>query len=232
MRSVPLLQPRLWPIWDVLFPPLCAICERALDPEDILFCKTCGVEAPVADLRDLHKLNHVDMVVAGYRFGGPDIVRGTVHALKYDGVRPLAAWMAKKLIPRMTTHCMEADVVWTAVPLFWVRRLFRGFNQSQLLAVELARIAAHDSPQILLKRIRHTPTQTARTYRERARNVKNAFAAVPGISMPKNILLIDDVMTTGATMDECARVLKAAGAKWVGALAFGLAHQVKMKTES
>lgn len=218
-------QARAWPLWDLFFPPLCAVCGRALVPEDLLYCARCWAEAPVADLHDLHKLRSVDMVRAAYRYGGDDVVRAVVQALKYESRQRLAAVMARMLLAHLPPRFVEADVEWTAVPLHWRRHMLRGFNQSELLGCELALLTGHRPPVALLRRVRNTPSQTARGYRRRAANVKDAFSLRRGVTPPKHILLIDDVITTGATVDECARTLKTAGAEWVDALSFALAHQ-------
>jgi ComF family protein len=140
-------------------------------------------------------------------------------------MKKLAGVMARKLLTRVPTRFVEEDLVWTEVPLHWRRQLMRGFNQSRLITEELAKITGHLPPAGLLRRIRYTPTQTARTYRERTANIKNAFEVKQNVPLPKAVLLIDDVVTTGATADECARTLKSAGVEWVGVLAFALAHQ-------
>jgi ComF family protein len=222
---IALPQPRTWPIWDVFFPPLCAVCGRDLNTGAILYCAQCWADAPVADPKDMRALNHVDMARAGFRFFGDDVVRASVHALKYEGMRRLAHVMAERLVSRLPTRFVEADVTWCEVPLHWRRRMSRGFNQSRLLSSELAEATRHSGPARLLCRVRHTPTQTAANYRERAANVKNAFAVRVNVPMPKRVLIIDDVITSGATVDECARTLKEAGVEWVGALSFALAHR-------
>jgi ComF family protein len=218
------LQVRSWPVWDLFFPPLCAVCGRSLQDEDLFYCGQCWADAPVADPRDLHKLNHVDMVRAAYRYGGDDVVQRSVQELKYHGMKRLAGVMARKLLTHLPTRFVEEDLVWTEVPLHWRRQFMRGFNQSRLLAQELSKITGHNPPAGLLRRIRYTPTQTARTYRERAANIKNAFEVKKNAALPKAVLLVDDVITTGATADECARTLKDAGVEWIGILAFALAH--------
>jgi competence protein ComFC len=218
------LQPRAWPIWDIFFPPLCAACHKPLSTQAVLFCTQCWADAPTADMQDLHKLHHADTAFAGYRYGGDNIVSAAVRRLKYDGMTRLAEVMAQKMLLRMPLRFVEVDVTWVAVPLHWRRRIWRGFNQSALVARELAALTGHDMPLRLLRRTRPTPSQTAQTYRERMTNVKNAFAVNMTEKIPKKILLIDDVITTGATIDECARTLKNAGVEWVGAFAFSLTH--------
>ncbi len=219
---IALSRPRTWPIWDLLFPPLCAICGRLLEQDAVLYCASCWTDAPLVETQELPKLKHVDQVRAGFRYGGDTVVKASVHALKYDRLKLVAGAMAQYLLPQIPVSFFEPRMVWTTVPLHWMRRMNRGFNQSDLLASQLAAITNHAAPVPLLKRTRNTPSQTARSYRERTANIKNAFAFRPDIPIPKSVLLIDDVITTGATVDECARVLKAAGVEWVGALSFGL----------
>lgn len=214
---------RLWPLWDVFFPPLCRACGRPTAAQDLLFCTRCWTDAPHADLRGLRALQHVDMARAGFDYGEQNMIRAVVHALKYERMRALAAVMCRYLLPRLPSRFAEPDMAWCAVPLHWRRVYARGFNQSRLLADGLSRITGHAPPQKLLRRVRHTPSQTARSYRMRSANVRGAFAVPHEVIMPKAVLLIDDVITTGATVDECARTLKAAGVEWVGALAFALA---------
>jgi ComF family protein len=198
------------------------VCGRSLTPDAVLFCAQCWADASVADAHDLRPLKHADVARAGYRFGGEDVVREAVHALKFDGMKRLASVMARQMVPRLPVRMLEVESVWCEVPLHWLRRAARGFNQSRLLAEELAVATGHPAPISLLRRVRATPTQTAKSYRERAANVKDAFAVRRSRALPESVLLIDDVITTGATVDECARTLKAAGVKWVGALAFAL----------
>jgi ComF family protein len=217
-------QPRAWPIWDIFFPPLCTTCRKPLDANALLFCAQCWAEAPIAEQQDLHKLHYVDSAFAGYRYSGDNVVSAAVRRLKYDGMTWLAAVMAQKMLLRLPTRFVEADLVWVAVPLHWRRRIWRGFNQSEFLARELAALTGHDETVRALRRVRPTPSQTAQTYRERMANVKHAFAVNSSEPIPKKILLIDDVITTGATIDECARTLKNAGVEWVGAFAFSLTH--------
>jgi ComF family protein len=220
MISLP--HPRTWPIWDLVFPPLCALCGRSLERDALLYCAACWTAAPLVDSAELPKLKHVDQVRAAFRYGGDDVVKAAVHALKYDRLKLISLSMAQYLLPHVPVSFFEPRIAWTTVPLHWMRRINRGFNQSDLLANHLIRITYHAATVPLLVRIRNTPTQTTRSYRERSANIRDAFAVRSTLAVPKSVLLIDDVITTGATMDECARALKAAGAEWVGALSFGL----------
>ena len=155
--------------------------------------------------------------MAAYR--GRSVVRDVIHEFKYNRqihLRHLVArWLRAALDDERLRHC-EFDVI-VPVPLHPARQRERGFNQASLLA-EL--LSAHTSTPCrpLLNRIRYTTTQTALDRSERMENLHNAFrlrknANVRGL----RVLLIDDVLTTGSTLSECARVLKRAGARSVHA---------------
>jgi ComF family protein len=151
---------------------------------------------------------------AAYSFGAYEgVLRELIHLYKYGKVRtlarPLSGWLAQAL-PRD-----EAFDALVPVPLYWRRRLQRGFNQAELLARGLSRRTG--IPVVTaLGRVRPTPTQAGLSTSARRRNVAKAFRArdVQG----NRILLIDDVMTTGATATSCALALKQAGARRVALL--------------
>jgi len=141
------------------------------------------------------------------------VLRELIHLYKYGKVktlaRPLSCLLAQAL-PR--DEAFDAAV---PVPLYWRRRLQRGFNQAELLARGLARRTGIPVVKAL-GRLRPTPTQAGLSNSARRQNVSRAFRSrsVQG----KRILLIDDVMTTGATASSCALALKQAGAKRVALL--------------
>ncbi len=144
-------------------------------------------------------------------------LRRLIHLLKYDKMTPLARPLAQRLavvVPRLGP--LELIV---PVPLHRWRRWGRGFNQSALLAKELSRVAALPFDARLLRRGRATKSQAGLSDEERRVNVKGAFqvraaAAVRG----RRVLVVDDVITTGATLSACADALNAAGARSVAAL--------------
>jgi competence protein ComFC len=107
----------------------------------------------------------------------------------------------------------QSDVI-VPVPLFWWKRLKRGYNQAQLLAAVVGdECGIEVNP--MLRRVKNTRTQTKLDEELRKKNVSNAFEVNDGSVKDKIVLVIDDVLTTGATVNECARVLKNAGAKKV-----------------
>jgi ComF family protein len=155
---------------------------------------------------------YFDAAVAAYR--GRGIVRQIIHNFKYGRQVHLRHLVARWLCAAFDDERLRGrqfDIL-VPVPLHPTRQRERGFNQASLLAeLSSARISIPCKP--LLKRIRYTTTQTALDRAERMENLHNAFrlrknADVRGL----RVLLVDDVLTTGSTLSECARVLKRAGA--------------------
>ncbi len=158
---------------------------------------------------------------AAYCYGAYEgALRKLIHVFKYSKVQTLARPLGDFLSAALNRE-ERWDVV-TAVPLHWRRRWERGFNQAELLARELTRRSGIPYAS-LLKRIRATPTQASLSNHLRRHNVASAFAcrraAIRGDKLSgKRVLLIDDVLTTGATAAACARTLKKGGASRVGVL--------------
>jgi ComF family protein len=183
--------------------PYCRLCGDPFEGviEHEVVCDTCDAAAP-----------HFVLARSGVRFRGP--LREALHAFKYTRAAYLAPDLAPFLVAAAESwgRSVVADAV-TAVPLYPLRERERSYNQSVLLAAHLA--AAWDIPLLdwALRRVRSTATQTTLTAAARARNVRGAFAAPhPELVAGRRLVLVDDIMTTGATVNECARVLCAAGA--------------------
>jgi ComF family protein len=153
-----------------------------------------------------------------YLFQGP--VREAVHALKYNHLSALARPMAAPMAACLEAEALPVDIV-VPVPLFGRRQRVRGYNQSALMAREVARLRGLPLAESGLKRRRDTPPQARSVDAEaRRRNVDGAFAGDGRWVKGRRVLLIDDVTTTGATLDACARALGQAGADSVWALTF------------
>ena len=217
---------------SLFFPPHCAncgadtvrgehVCEACADKArriEAPFCRRCSEPFEGAIDGEFECANcgdrelHFDCAVAPYLSRG--VVREFIHRFKYDRERflrqPLAAWLADALTDaRLQSPPIDALV---PVPLHPTRFRERGFNQAALLA-ELLSARAGVPVLECLQRTRYTTTQTRLDRHERMENLRNAFrvrhiAAVQS----RHLLLVDDVFTTGSTVDECARVLRLAGA--------------------
>jgi len=159
----------------------------------------CGCRAR---LRSLTRLR------SAVAYEGP--IEAAVHRFKYEGWRRLAAPLAQLMAERLAVEGVAARSV-VAVPLHPLRQRLRGYNQSELLARELRKVLALRSPPGVLVRTRATPPQVGHDRKCRFENVAGAFAWSGRALSGEALLLIDDVATTGATLDACACALKAAG---------------------
>jgi ComF family protein len=143
-----------------------------------------------------------------------------VILLKYDGVTPLGDWFSRRLLEVVGTHgeSYAADVV-VPVPAHTARLRERGYNHAELIARPLARRMGLPFRSYLLVRTQPRPDKLKLTARERWRTVRGAYATREGTRVDKlRVLLVDDVFTTGATLDACSRALRGAGASEVVAL--------------
>ena len=219
-------------IASLLYPPVCTICGANVRAGEYLcdqcetktvrivapFCATCSepFEGAISETftcaNCAHRTIHFTTAVAAYRSRG--IVRQIIHDFKYRRqiyLRHLVARWLHAAMDDARIRNLQFDLI-VPVPLHPARQRERGFNQATLLAESLsAEISIRSMP--VLERIRYTTTQTALDRAERTENLHNAFrlrknADVRGL----RVLLIDDVLTTGSTLSECARVLKRAGA--------------------
>ena len=200
---------------DMIFPyiPRCVVCgvEKRVDA---YLCPDCAAEL---------ELRRADASVAGaypaysaYEYSG--LAAKLVQRYKYGGDKWLCAFMADAIIE--SVDMSEVDAV-CHVPLHDRRRKSRGFDQASELAQSIA--AQTGKPYIsALRRVRNTPTQTKLNAQQRQQNMRGAFEIFQPVS--GRVLLIDDVLTTGATAAECAAALVAAGAKAVTVATFARAE--------
>lgn len=158
----------------------------------------------------------IDGIRSPFCFDGA--VRQAIHQLKYRNVKALAAPLAQMMGEFLVKNPLPVEVV-VPVPLHPRRLRERGYNQASLLARELAKLGSMPLVEGMLVRLHDTPAQTrTQSAKERQSNVARAFSCRGRELEGKRILLIDDVCTSGATLDACARAVKAAGAASVWGL--------------
>jgi len=240
---------------DLVFPALCPVCQATLDADrrDPLCgrcwhaiarlgspgCDVCGAAAPSALATDApERVRHAppsrrcwacttnppayDYARSAASYEGA--VREALHAFKFSGKRALARPLGDLALECLASLPAEIEAV-IPVPLAPERERERGFNQATLLAERIARRLAVPTKPGWLARVRATRPQSDLSAAERRRNVQDAFRASRRVA-GRHVLVVDDILTTGATLGECARVLRAAGARRIGVLTVARVLQV------
>jgi len=168
---------------------------------------------PVTETKEVLRkrgLNSIDSIYAGSSYQNCSLLKKAIHTFKYRRIKPLAYDLAELMMK--TTPKINGAVL-CPVPLHWTRKFSRGFNQSQILADIVGKKL--DAPvHQLIKRIRPTGHQVGRQRDERLTALKDAFKYTAN-NLPSTVILIDDLSTTGSTLDECAKALKNSGVKEV-----------------
>lgn len=199
---------------DLVYPPRCVFCDALLAEGEQYFCRSCGEQAPVAEGMDAVRLGtYVDRCVAPLYYEG--IARESFLDYKFHEKTWRAGTYAALLEPYVKEAFPDVDVV-TWSPLSRRSQRDRGYDQSALIARALAKRLELPCTR-LLDKVRHTGQQSRLSLpEERRANVQGAYAIRQGAAVRgRRILLVDDVITTGSTMEECGRVLRAAGAEAV-----------------
>jgi competence protein ComFC len=230
---------------SVFFPANCRLCERVLlaastvpiCPECMgsfaalggAVCETCGLPIAAWSLGNRHGTEEAAEGVVcpacerrafgfdrarSYALYQGRLVRAML-LLKFERVEPLGRWFAARLLDVARREEFVFDVV-VPVPLHRERHRERGYNQAELIAKPLARKLGLPCRAVLLVRTKPRPDKQVLSLEERWDSVRGAFATRPGSKVDNlRVLLVDDVMTTGATLDACAKALRGAGAKSV-----------------
>jgi ComF family protein len=208
-------------ILDHLMPGSCLLCGE--DAPDGLICPNCTADLPglpatrcpqCADLTThgercgacMNRRPHFDQAIALFRYEFP--VDRIIHALKYGHQLAVAKWLGEQLAAQTRSHPATMII---PLPLHALRLRERGFNQSGEIARQVSHLRGIRLEADAVFRTSHTRPQAELALKARSGNVRGAFECNRDLSN-QHILLIDDVMTSGATLDECARVLKLHGA--------------------
>jgi ComF family protein len=222
-------------VLDLIYPPRCVNCASTEDwfCQDCLnkivliappVCQCCGTPSSGPQCKECahNPLYAIDGIrSAAYFEDNP--IRSAIHFLKYRDHKAVASTLGQILADAYDKYQLQADVI-VPVPLHPSRYKERGYNQSELLVKALALNLALPIDTVTLQRIRITESQMTLGISERHQNVKQAFACGSDRLAGKRVLLIDDVCTTGSTLDACATALKESGVTLVWGLTLARAR--------
>ena len=214
------------PLINIASLPVCDPCLAKIVPLDGPLCQICGEKLfhTIAETEDTPLCAicrrvgaHFSRATAYGAYEGA--LRDLIHLFKYNGVKPAGKILGGLLNQTVAAMALPDSVIVIPVPLWSGKRTTRGFNQAEAIARTFIHFQTSSSIQLdtsILIRTRETASQTGLTRHQRRTNVRGAFAVVkPAKIKGRSILIVDDVMTTGTTAGECARVLRRAGAKEV-----------------
>ncbi len=197
---------------NVLFPKKCLICFT----EGEHFCKQHKKFSP--NQQKPKKYLYLDMVFATANYD--DFVnKRLIEYFKFNGFRDLSETIAHEIVKKKSADFFMNTVL-IPIPLHWTRHWWRGFNQALLIANSIQKLVPETTINTSLHRLIKTKQQARLKRIERFHNLKDTFFWKGETTPPKKIILIDDVTTTGATLESAARTLKKAGAKEVIAVVF------------
>jgi len=210
------------PLLDFIYPPWCVLCNNDLEAE-VLVCRTCletlpRLEQPVLAAEKLtHQLSGpawFDASIALFPFH--ESIQKLIHLMKYKGYESLAQPLGRELGLALRDAALVEAAVLAPVPLHRRRLRERGYNQSERLAQHAAAAAGLPMEAALLQRGRYTRPQAKLAKAERSRNLAGAFVVPrPEATAGGVVVLVDDLFTTGHTLNECAKTLKAQGCRQV-----------------
>ncbi len=236
MLTIPFLRP----LYEFIYPPTCAACDSHLSETETTICAPCWTS-----LRDVSPADELFLemesrltaggnlagLVSAFHFEKEGTLQALIHELKYNETTSVGIALGEKLGKNIRVFLGDAAIAGVIpVPLYRARRRERGYNQSEFIAKGIRRSTGLSVFPALLKRAKNTSTQTKLNLDERQVNVSKAFELnkrFVRIVAGSSFLIVDDVITTGATIQECAHVLKEHGAANVYAASVALAdHSV------
>ena len=211
-------------ILRLLFPPKCILCGKLLGDEETDFCRSCRTDSPMCHKNNL-TFSFLDSWAAVWYYDG--YIRKSLHRYKFGRARHYAPAYGRLLAMKLSAEYPEGFDVLTWVPVSRIRKFTRGYDQVELLAEAIGRELDME-PVRTLRKLRNNPPQSGIDRIEKRRaNVLGVYRVLdPELVRGKRVLLLDDIVTTGATAGEAARVLLTAGASEVHCAAVAASRKV------
>lgn len=240
MNPIPVLQALYKlvaePLLDFIYPPLCFVCEQGLVDAERVVCARCWTSFPEVRKSDpvwteqktkFAEEEIIHDILSCYLFEKEGALQQVVHLLKYQGIKSLGVRLGRDVGKRFITNQLfsRADYL-LPIPLHKLKQRERGYNQSEFICKGISEITTIPVNSSLVARAKYTRSQTRLNIEERRENVDDAFRINPKFQSEikgKAFVLVDDVITTGSTMNACARELLNNGARTVLAASAALA---------
>ncbi|MBU1680976.1 MAG: ComF family protein [Bacteroidetes bacterium] len=222
----------IYEILNFFLPNECLICRTYLPQGRQILCAECHESLPIAteeekerQFNKAFRTSDIENFESLYSFTKNSALQDLVHELKYNQRFTFGKFLGKCVAEELRTKLNEWNIdCLLPIPLHHVKRSERGYNQAYYIAKGLSESLSIPVDTNLIKRVRFTQTQTALNSEQRKLNVMDAFRINKKKKIKiKTVALIDDVITTGSTMKECARILKSAGVEKIYAISVGLA---------
>ena len=218
---------------DFILPRFCCSCKIKLLPDQDTMCETCisSVQrsTPVRLEREFDRKFLDKKIISDFFspfvFEKDKELQNAIHGLKYDKKFQIGVFLGKILASEIKISVIdwEFDLI-VPIPLHHLKKAERGFNQSYYIAKGVSKILNVKVENRAVKRVRYTESQTKMNLNEREENISGAFKVkTPNKFSGKKILLVDDVITTGATISECGKILLEAGANKIFAASIAIA---------
>jgi ComF family protein len=209
---------------NLLYPQTCSACDTPLLKAEKIVCSACLIQLPKTNIGFSNSQSlenrfngkvHIKAVYSYLKYTKGGNTQNLLHNLKYKNRQDIGVFMGNLFGTQLIkTNGYQGVDLLVAVPLFYKKQIIRGFNQSDLIAKGLSETLNVPHETNIVLRAKATDTQTRKSRIDRYQNVDNVFLVEnPDKILGKSIGLVDDVLTTGATMEVCASCLLAAGAK-------------------
>lgn len=204
---------------DLVYPRVCEVCGKSLVRNEIYLCTSCLSDFPFADEGFMGGEKLLEQFEAEYRperlfalfyYDKFSLYKNLVYLIKYHAYRKLGVYLGEMLGERMASACCADCII--PVPLHRKRERQRGFNQAAEIARGINEVLHIELLEQVVERTKNTVSQTGKNAAERLKNVENIFVLTcPEKVCGRHVLLVDDVITTGATIGSCLRAIAAAG---------------------
>jgi ComF family protein len=214
---------------DLVFPNCCPGCDQPLGGGEEQLCTACELDLPLFSANEnilQYFAGRLELMDARsfFKFYHGGIAQKLLHSIKYQGNRELGEHLGRMFIQHLSKEAAFDDIeVIVPVPLHKSKLRERGYNQSEVLAQGMAATLGVTVDSAVIKRTKRSETQTKKSRAERWQNVSGIFEASNDSLRGKHVLLVDDVITTGATLEACGQVILAAGAASLSAASIAAA---------